>query len=148
MRTAAPTGTLLSGKSDVAHINHYQCRSFLTWMGRVERGDVSFDRSQVPLEHAWRLDDQLCLRQFVETVAKDKNELVDEYMLRFARPVLDYLGARAGSAPSSTPPRLEPAVIGAATDVGGGAATSSRGHPGPARRRFGRSFFLRRGDRV
>ena len=77
---------LYAGKSDVAHINHYQCRSFLTWMGRVERGDVSFDRSEVPLEHAWRLDDQLCLRQFVETVAKDKNELVDEYMLRFARP--------------------------------------------------------------
>lgn len=75
------------GKTHRAHINHYQCRSFTSWMGRVQRGDVSFDPSNVPPEHAWRLDKDLCLRQFVETVAKDKNELVDEFMLRFEGPI-------------------------------------------------------------
>jgi hypothetical protein len=84
---------LYPGKTDVAHVNHYQCRSFLSWMRRVERGDVSFDRSDVPPEHAWRLDEHLCLRQFVETVAKDKNELVDEYMRRFESPILEFLAS-------------------------------------------------------
>src|SRR5208283_2993492 len=58
---------LYPGKTDCAHINHYQCRSFLTWMDRVRRGDVSFDRSNVPADHRWRLDEHLCLRHFVET---------------------------------------------------------------------------------
>jgi hypothetical protein len=89
---------LYPGKTDVAHVNHYQCRSFLSWMRRVERGDVSFDRSDVPSEHAWRLDEDLCLRQFVETVARDKNELVDEHMCRFESAILEYLTAARGSA--------------------------------------------------
>jgi hypothetical protein len=87
------TDDLYPGKTEVAHINHYPCRSFLSWMGRVERGDVSFDRADVPAEHAWRFDPHLCLRQFVETVAKDKNELVDEYMLRYRRQILAGLAA-------------------------------------------------------
>ncbi len=85
---------LYPGRTDRAHVNHYQCRSFLTWMDRVRRGDVSFDRSNVPADHRWRLDEHLCLRQFVETVARNKNELVDDYMLRFERPILSRLGNR------------------------------------------------------
>jgi len=85
---------LYPGRTARAHVNHYQCRSFLTWMDRVRRGDVSFDRSNVPAEHRWRLDEHLCLRQFVETVARDKNELVDDYMLKFERPILSRLGVR------------------------------------------------------
>jgi hypothetical protein len=108
---------LYPGKTDVAHINHYQCRSFLSWMGRVRRGAVSFDRSNVPPEHAWRLDEHLCLRQFVETVAKNKNELVDEYMLRFESRIREQLAVSSapGSARrASSGPRLTLAEIAAA----------------------------------
>jgi hypothetical protein len=109
------TDALYPGKTEVAHVNHYQCRSFLSWMGRVMRGDVSFDRSTVPPEHAWRLDEHLCLRWFVETIAKDRNELVDDHMLRFERPIIEFLEAR-GEKPSASAvsPRLEPAAIAAA----------------------------------
>lgn len=69
-----------SGKSDVAHINHYQCRSFKRWMARVERGDVNFNTQNSTAEHRWRLDGELCLRKFVTTVARDKNEYIDDYM--------------------------------------------------------------------
>lgn len=101
---------LYPGRTARAHVNHYQCRSFLTWMDRVRRGDVSFDRSDVPPEHRWRLDEHLCLRHFVETVAKDKNELVDEYMLKFERPILARLEARpAGGPPGPARPRPDPA---------------------------------------
>jgi len=110
----AYSDTIYPGKTDLAHVNHYQCRSFLSWMGRVERGDVSFDRSDVPSEHAWRLDDHLCLRQFVETVARDKNELVDEYMRRFEDPILEFLGARTSHRSSPKPFRLKAAAISAA----------------------------------
>ncbi|MBP1774057.1 MAG: hypothetical protein H6Q86_63 [candidate division NC10 bacterium] len=111
------TDDLYPGKTDIAHINHYTCRSFLSWMGRVERGDVSFDRADVPAEHAWRLDPHLCLRQFVETVAKDKNELVDEYMLRFRRQILDRLSAAGNDrTPGLGSPRLELDDLHAAID--------------------------------
>ncbi len=115
--------SLYPGKTDVAHINHYQCRSFLSWMGRVRRGDVSFDRSDIPPEHAWRLDEHLCLRQFVETVARDKNELVDEYMLRFESRIHERL-AVSSARRASPGPRLTPAEIAAA--VHGSPALSLR----------------------
>jgi len=103
---------LYPGKTERAHINHYQCRSFLTWMGRVTRGDVSFDRSTVPADDRWRLDEHLCLRQFVETVARDKNELVDDYMLRFETPILTHLAARSDrGSPDPDRPRWEPANL-------------------------------------
>lgn len=112
-RTVDANGRLYSeaiypSKTDRAHINHYQCRSFLTWMDRVQRGDVSFDQSNVPADHRWRLDEYLCLRQFVETVAKDKNELVDDFMLRFESRIVTQLAghSRRGSA-DPDPPRLE-----------------------------------------
>jgi hypothetical protein len=109
---------LYLGKTDCAHVNHYQCRSFLTWMGRVRRGDVSFDQSNVPADHRWRLDDHLCLRQFVETVAKDKNELVDDFMLRFESRIATQLAvhSRSGSVVPDSPrleqPDLSSAVYG------------------------------------
>jgi hypothetical protein len=96
------TDVLYPGKTDVAHVNHYQCRSFRNWMSRVERGDVSFDRENVPPEHRWRLYEDECLRQFVETVAKDKNERVDEYMLRWEKPILAYLADLAQRCGRST----------------------------------------------
>jgi hypothetical protein len=34
------------------------------------------------------VDPEACLRQFVMTVAKDKNEYVDEFMLRYQADIL------------------------------------------------------------
>jgi hypothetical protein len=113
-RTVDANGQLYSealypGKTHCAHINHYQCRSFLTWMGRVRRGDVSFDRSSVPADHRWRFDEHLCLRQFVETVAKDRNELVDDSMLQFESRILTQLAVYSGHGSTDRDrPRLEP----------------------------------------
>ena len=71
------------GLTDTAHINHYQCRSFVNWMDRAKRGDVSTKDDFVKPEHRWRLTEDSCLRHFVTTVAKDRNEYVDEYMLQY-----------------------------------------------------------------
>lgn len=65
-----------------AHINHYQCRSFSTWMRRVQRGDPIIVNGTTTPEHAWRTTYDLCLRQFVETVALNKNEITDTYLCR------------------------------------------------------------------
>lgn len=116
---------LYPGKTDAAHINHYQCRSFLNWMGRVHRGDVVFDRSDIPDEHAWRLDEHLCLRQFVETVARDKNELVDEHMLRFESRILEQMTVRPGDgSPEPERFRFEPVDFSSAIQ-GSGATPQS-----------------------
>jgi hypothetical protein len=72
------------GKTAVAHINHYQCRSFTRWMKRVERGTPSMsDDLPTAAEDDWRVDTEACLRKFVTTVALNKNEYVDEYMLKY-----------------------------------------------------------------
>lgn len=75
---------LYPGKTARAHINHYQCRSFVRWMKRVERGtpSMSDDLPTAP-EDFWRVSEEACLRQFVTTVALNKNEYVDEYMLKY-----------------------------------------------------------------
>jgi len=76
---------LYPGKTDVAHINHYLCRSFHTWLKRVDRGGCIMlsDTAERPPEHHWEYSKEACLREFVENIAKDKNEYVDEYMLRY-----------------------------------------------------------------
>jgi hypothetical protein len=73
---------LYSGRTSRAHINHYQCRSFTNWMNRSKRGDVNFDLENSPPEQRWRLTEESCLHHFVTTVALNKNEYVDEHMLR------------------------------------------------------------------
>ena len=74
---------LYEGRTDTASVYHYQCRSFANWMNRAVRGDVNFKDEQAPQIHHWRLTEKSCLWKFVTTVALDKNEFVDEYMLRF-----------------------------------------------------------------
>jgi hypothetical protein len=74
---------LYPGRTDTAHINHYQCRSFINWINRANRGYVNAGNDFVPPEQQWRLTEEACLRQFVTTVARDKNEYVDEYMLKY-----------------------------------------------------------------
>jgi len=74
---------LYQGKTAVAHINHYQCRSFKNWMGRVKRGDVNFNEQNYPPGGKWRIDEETCLKQFVRSVTLDKNEYLDEYMLKY-----------------------------------------------------------------
>lgn len=80
---------IYEGISAVAHINHYQCRSFKRWMRRPGRGEVSIDVMQpVPDTETWRMTDDACLRQFVTTVAFDKNEMTDTYMQKYAAEIL------------------------------------------------------------
>jgi hypothetical protein len=73
-----------------AYINHYICRSFETWMNRVERGATNCTRDFYLAEEKWRVDTQECLRQFV-SVSKDWNEYVDPFMARFSDDILNYI---------------------------------------------------------
>jgi hypothetical protein len=68
-------------KADIAHVNHYQCKSFARWMDRPARGDAC-DVPALP-ENSWKSTKDGCLRRFVETVALNHNEHVDEYMLQY-----------------------------------------------------------------
>jgi len=77
------TNELYHDKTAIANINHNQCRSFLNWMNRVKRGDVALEDIQVSSKREWRVDEEACLKQFVKTVALDKNEYIDEYMLKY-----------------------------------------------------------------
>lgn len=80
---------IYEGLSDVAHINHYQCRSFKRWMQRTKRGDVTFDfLEKVPDSDLWRLNEESCLKQFVATMAFDKNEMIDTYMQKYTAAIL------------------------------------------------------------
>jgi hypothetical protein len=88
---------LYPGKTRRAHINHYQCRSFTHWMGKVQRGEVGAFPDDPA--HAWRFSQEDCLRQFVTVIARDKNEFVDISALRYAEPIKAYLGElRSGHA--------------------------------------------------
>jgi len=80
------------GKTRVAHINHYQCRSFANWMRKPERGEVgTFAEDKA---NAWRFSPEGCLRQFVCQIALDKNEYVDTSMLQYVDRVTSYLTSR------------------------------------------------------
>jgi hypothetical protein len=82
------TENIYEGKTERANINHYQCRSFMRWMGRVKRGDVALEGEEARLQkNKWRMDEYECLKQFVETVAVNKNEFIDDYMLKFEIPL-------------------------------------------------------------
>lgn len=74
---------MYEGKSARAHINHYQCRCFKHWMARFDRGDVSLGTKAISDAQMWRYDENLLLKKFVESIALDKNEYIDEYMLKF-----------------------------------------------------------------
>ncbi|AEV98659.1 hypothetical protein A4D02_34825 [Niastella koreensis] len=80
---------LYEGISEVAHINHYQCRSFKRWMRRANRGEVTFDNMEsFPQKERWRLDEEQCLKQFVVAMASDKNEKIDTYMQKYSAAIL------------------------------------------------------------
>ena len=83
------TEALYPGKTRLARINHYQCRSFTHWMRKPTRGEVG----ALPDDpnNAWRFSEEGCLRQFVTQFATNKNEHVDTSMLRYAEPVRRYL---------------------------------------------------------
>jgi hypothetical protein len=103
---------LYPGKTDVAHVNHYMCRSFLNWMHKVDRGAVSFSRGAPPPDpgHRWRHDREACLREFVQ-LTRDFNEHVDEHMLRFRERIEAGLAAARGPTPSERvlePPGVVP----------------------------------------
>lgn len=72
------------GKTSVAHINHYMCRSFRTWMNRVDRGDTHHTRQNYPRDanHRWRFEHDACLRKFVE-ISATCHEVQDDYLLKY-----------------------------------------------------------------
>lgn len=72
------------GKTVVAHINHYQCRSFNNWMTRADRGVNHFISGECPNEQIWRTSQEGVLREFITSIAFDKNEYVDEYMFKYS----------------------------------------------------------------
>jgi hypothetical protein len=80
---------LYPGKTQIAHINHYQCRSFTNWMRKPERGEAGTFPEDSP--NAWRFTQQGCLRQFVSQIALNRNEHVDTSMWRHVEPVKQYL---------------------------------------------------------
>ena len=85
---------LYPGKTRVARVNHYQCRSFANWMRKPERGDAgAFPEDPA---NAWRFTPEGCLRQFVTQIALDKNEHEDISMLRHVAPVKRYLASVSG----------------------------------------------------
>jgi glycosyltransferase involved in cell wall biosynthesis len=75
------------GKTEIAHINHYVCRSFKRWMNRIKRGNFGHDKENIPAHYKWRFNEELLLKKFVQTIAKNGNELVDDFMHRFEKPV-------------------------------------------------------------
>lgn len=83
---------LYHGQTEVAHINHYQCRSFRRWMSRPSLGAPGCFVTEKG--HEWRFNEEKCLRQFVCSMAKDKNELVDEYMLKYSSKIKAFLSKR------------------------------------------------------
>lgn len=71
------------GRTDIANINHYMCRSFKNWMNRVNRGDSLFITKDYPDIHKWRFSEEECLKEFVGNIALYCNEYVDDYMLKY-----------------------------------------------------------------
>lgn len=90
-------GKLYDGITQNANINHYQYRSFLNWMNRANRGDVNFNdknvNDDINKEHKWRLTENSLLKQFVITSA-DKNEIVDDYMLKYKDLIKNHLNIK------------------------------------------------------
>jgi glycosyl transferase family 92 len=80
---------LYPGKTRIARINHYQCRSFTDWMRKLERGEAG--TFAVHPVNTWRFSQEGRLRQFVSQIALNKNEHIDRSMLRHAEPVKRYL---------------------------------------------------------
>jgi hypothetical protein len=79
------------GKAAIAAVNHYLCRSFKTWMKRVERGDVNFVSQKTVGEDQWRFEKQRCLERFVRIITRDNNEYVDNFMMQFKYDILENL---------------------------------------------------------
>jgi len=86
------------GKTEVAHINHYMCRSYEHWMNRIERGEAAFSKEDYPKskDHLWRFDRELCRAKFFE-ISKETNEVVDEFMLKYSESIRAFLNDGEGT---------------------------------------------------
>lgn len=86
------TDEIYPGKTRIAHINHYQCRSFLNWMQRSRRGCVTIDsETDIMEDNFWRVNSEACMKKFVTTVALDKNEFKDNYMKKYVNKIRGFL---------------------------------------------------------
>ena len=78
-------------KTKIAHINHYQCRSFSRWMKRAERGDVNYIEDRCPISEKWRIDQTLLFEKFISDVARSNNEIEDNFLAKFRFKIQDQL---------------------------------------------------------
>jgi hypothetical protein len=87
-RSASP----YEGLTDVACINHYLCRSFESWMSRLERGEAAFTKGNYPptRDHRWRFEPEACERKFFQ-VANEMDDLTDDFMSRYEEPIRSLL---------------------------------------------------------
>jgi len=99
---------LYPGKTEVAQINHYLCRSFENWMNRVARGGAAYTKENYPKsqDHSWRFDRELCKAKFFE-IEKETNEVVDEFMLKYAEPIQAFTHLRRGTEPRLSSENLD-----------------------------------------
>ncbi|RNL55411.1 glycosyltransferase family 2 protein [Pedobacter jejuensis] len=77
------TGKVSPDKTLIAHINHYQCRSFSRWMKRKDRGDVNYIESTCPNSERWRVDEQSLFEKFISDIARNNNELEDSFLSKY-----------------------------------------------------------------
>ncbi|WCT14480.1 glycosyltransferase family 92 protein [Mucilaginibacter jinjuensis] len=106
---------LYPSKTSIAHINHYSSRSFNRWMSRAARGDVNFNTIKCPDSERWRLTESDLLKEFVTRIAKDHNEIEDEFLVRFKYQILAGINSVKGD-PTVFPGLLETDLISRITD--------------------------------
>ena len=132
---------LYPGKTRVARINHYQCRSFTNWMQKPERGEAG--TTALDPENAWRFSEEGCLRQFVSQIALDKNEYPDTSMLRHVEPIKRYLSQlRTKAETDETPCDAERTSLFTQTPKATSKAIRSRIRAVQARKSKSQSLYL------
>ncbi|MEO8604725.1 MAG: glycosyltransferase family 2 protein [bacterium] len=106
------------GKTEVAHINHYFCRSFENWMGRVDLGAVAFSTDDYPQtkDHLWRFDHDLAREKFL-AMAAEMNEIADDYMLRYAAAIDAFLRQARAASPTTQSRRYGRAAGGTGSSI-------------------------------
>jgi len=89
------TDELYPGKTDVAHVNHYLCRSYQNWMSRIDRGTTAAVPSAMRThkDYRWMFEPEICRTKFFE-MAHEMNEVVDEHMLTYSEAIRAHMAVR------------------------------------------------------
>jgi hypothetical protein len=92
---------LYPGKTRVASVHHYQCRSYERWIARAQRG-TSGKMTDAP-DRIWKRTEESVRRAFVTHVARTDNEFVDTRLAKRAGALRDWLGLPHPTAPPRPP---------------------------------------------